>query len=779
MNRYTAMFLATVAAALLIIAPAGAQKNSGAAAALEAAKQKETQKGDLNGAIKQYGEIADKYAKTDRAVAALALLRMAEAYARLDDAKSRLTYERIVKDYADQKEATTLAQTRLGGMDPSGGPVSRTVWSPPPASPLVGIAFPRGTLSRDGRFFSYSSNRPGQGDIIIHEIATGADRKVTNQSVAPGTAEESVISPDGKRIAYIWSGKGEKGYSVQIANLTGDQNPRQLYSSSPDVYNVFLQDWSPDGQWLAIEIHHLDATVQIGLLPVSGGSPRILKSVEWSANSSEKAMYGTYFSRDGKYLAYDLAKSNASEERNVYVIAVDGSREIPVVEQPGSNEVVGWSPDGKWILFKSDRSGTFDLWAIASTDGKPQGRPQRLRANVGASFHPIGWAPSGALYYRTSSSGSGTSKVQLASLDFATGKFLSTPIFPNRGYQENTSQPKWSPDNNRLAYRSEMRDESGNDELIIRTADTGAVRELRPKQLRSIISTGAWEPNGRSLLISGMDFQNRSGIFRVDAETGDAAVLILDQPDTRLNFGAWMPDGLSFWARSLGGVNRVNPQTGEISSLLPEGPQEFLGLSPNGETVYYRRPYGVTKKDPASPFAGRAAETAILARDLATGNEKELGRQPPLGTIRFSPDTQFFTATSTDAASNSRILLLISTSGGPTRELLRVPAGVKPEDLSNTRLGQSIDVVWWAPDSRSLVLRKNFNNSKQDDELQLISLEGQELGKVPVPRGLGDISLSPDHRYAVYTTTEPAPPATTEVSVLENFLPKTTATSKK
>jgi Tol biopolymer transport system component len=758
MKRQITASLTFAAATLLLLSALSAlsaQVQDKGAVALKAAMDKETLEGDPKGAIEQYKKIAQS---KDPAIAARALVGVGDCYRTLGDSiESRKIYEKVLRDYKDQKESVALVQARLSGTEQSAGPVSRTVWN----SAAFGVD--SGTLSRDGRFFSYSQNF----ELVIHEIATGMDRKLTNRSAEPGSVAESVVSPDGKRIAYIWSGRGEKGYSVRLADLTGNPNPRQLYYN-PDVYNVFLQDWSPDGQWLAIEVHRIDKTVQIALLPASGGTPRVLKSIDWSANPDDKVMYGTYFSGDGKYLGYDMAQSNASRERNVYALAVDGSREIPVVEQTGKNEMVGWSPDRKWILFKSDHSGTTDLWAVAFSDGKVQGTPQRLKANVGESFHPIGWAPSGALYYQTRNGGIGSSKVQLDSLDFATGKLLSMSVPSTRGYQENTRQPVWSPDSKRLAFLSQMRDRSSSDALIIRATDTGTVHELSTKQLIAISAIYDWTPDGRSLLVHARDVQNRLGMYRVDVETGSTAALILDQPGMSFSFESWMPDGLSFVASvSSKGLYRVDLQTGEVSEFLTGNFMQLYKFSPNGKSAYYGRPDSSNKA------------YILMARDLTTGSETELASRPPLvgGPTRFSPDGRYFTFTGIDAASNSRVLQLMSTGGAIVRELMRVPAGVKTEDLSKWDNGQSIDVLSWAPDSRSLLLRKNMNDPGKSDELVLVSIDGQPQGGISIPNKR-PISPSPDNRYAAYTLTEAAPPATVEVSVLENFLPKTTAGSK-
>src|SRR5258708_36996326 len=99
----------------LLAAP---QKKTDPEVSLQAAVQTETVDGDLNGAIKQYAAIVAKY-KNDRAVTAMALVHMAECYQKMGAAESRKIYEQVVKDYADQKEAVTLARAHLGGTSQS------------------------------------------------------------------------------------------------------------------------------------------------------------------------------------------------------------------------------------------------------------------------------------------------------------------------------------------------------------------------------------------------------------------------------------------------------------------------------------------------------------------------------------------------------------------------------------------------------------------------------------------------------------------------------------
>ena len=79
-----------------------------AATMMEAARKTAVVDGDLEGAIKQYQAIVEMYAKTDRAAAATALVRMADAYQKLGRAaESQASYERVVGEFSEQREAVS------------------------------------------------------------------------------------------------------------------------------------------------------------------------------------------------------------------------------------------------------------------------------------------------------------------------------------------------------------------------------------------------------------------------------------------------------------------------------------------------------------------------------------------------------------------------------------------------------------------------------------------------------------------------------------------------
>jgi hypothetical protein len=73
----------------------------------------------------------------------------------------------------------------------------------------------------DGRFLSFTDWGTG-GDLAIHDLATGQNRRLTDRRNLPagssGVAQYSVPSPDGKSVAYAWNGNT---YDLCVIGLDG------------------------------------------------------------------------------------------------------------------------------------------------------------------------------------------------------------------------------------------------------------------------------------------------------------------------------------------------------------------------------------------------------------------------------------------------------------------------------------------------------------------------------------------------------------------------------
>jgi Tol biopolymer transport system component len=575
-----------------------AQRSESAQAALRAAMDSETVDGNLARAIEQYRAIADRFKTSDRGVAATALLRMADCYQKQGVAKARAIYEELVRDYPDQKDAVSIASARLGTASPAKRAQGDRVVL---AGPQV---FGSGRVSPDGRFIS-DTDWHETGNLVLHDLATGTERPLTgNKDWSVGNANDSTFSRDGRQVAYGWRTYGAQAHvdELRIVNVEGAGTPPRRVAGNDDITQWNAQDWSPDGRWIAVNVLRKDGSRQIGVVGVQDGSFRALKTVEWRGTNE------MFFSPDGKYLAYDLPASDTESQRDVYILAVDGSSETSPVKNPAQDVVMGWSPDGARLLFASDRAGTVGLWSQRIAYGKPQATPQLIKPDIG-SVSSLGLTAAGALFIVRSAS---TESLQVAPIDLDTGKLSSAPVLENF----RSGVPAWSRDGKHLAYGSTGT--NGLLRLSIRSVESGQLRELRTGL--AYMNSPTWMPDGRSLVTFARDTKGRAGIYQIDADTGKV-------------------------------------------SLITEGETNRVQVSPDGTKLYYNRGYYVPSQGPARFVERdlRSGEERELFRRPAGG-----------GGAALSPDGRVLATISVDKAAKSATLLLFPVGGGDSRELHRV-----------------------------------------------------------------------------------------------------------
>ena len=445
-------------------------------------------------------------------------------------------------------------------------------------------------------------------DLVARELATGKEQRLAESREY--VTLNSAISRDSKRVAYIWSKRSKSDTKPLIMS--------ELYVVGVDGLgqklllqgqNLYPRCWSPDDKKILGLLFAEDETVQIVWVSASDGSIEKIRPVAKDAYLSKFDV-----SPDGRYIAYDLPQAENDPKRDIFVLAFDVNREIPVVKHAANDRLLGWTPDGKSIFFASDRMGTWDGWTLNVVDGKPSGIPKLVKPQLG-EIAPIGFTQDGSYYYTLLLY---VWDVYTAKLDMGTGKVLSAPEPIRQAGSDGPSD--WSPDGRYLAYifwpspsffLSAERHSPGV--IHIRTFETGQERKLETNLpfFRFI----RWCPDGRSILAA--DFE-KQGIYKIDSQTGEYSCLL-------------------------------ESKTGGI---------EKSELSPDGKTLFY---YG----------GGRGK--GLVARELETGNEKQIF-QSPAGQFGWvlSPDGQCLALWLRDQASWS--LQVMPVTGGPPRELLKKKA---------------------------------------------------------------------------------------------------------
>ena len=616
---------------------------------LEEATKKEVVDGDLKGAIEVYQKIV-ALEGVPRATAARALLHLGQCYEKLGNAEARKAYERLVREFGDQPEEARLARGRLAAL--GGGDMAmrvRRVWAGP-AGDLPGA------VTRDGRYLTLQ-DWPSE-NLAVRDLATGQIRKLTNKD--PKTYEFaalSVPSPDGRHVAYAWYNK-DSFTDLRLVGMDGS-NPRVL-AADAEFKEAEPFDWSPDGRHVLAVFYKQRGGCQIALVSVADGSVRILKSFDGGGPKRVR------FSPDGRFVAYDIQSQPGSAKYDVFVLAVDGGRETGVVQHPANDVLFDWTPDGRKLLFGSDRSGTMGAWWVTMAGGQVEGVPEVVKPDLGQDARPIGFTRDGSYFYRGRTN---LSDVFIAEVDFASGRLLAPPVLATQRFAGSNSWPAWSPDGRQLAYLSRRGPGAGWGSMAVWLKDmaSGEVREV-PSGLETVIRAG-WFPDGRSLLAIAQLGGGAPGQFRINVQTGESEPVDL--------FKVAGP-GAAAWSR-------------------------------DGRTMFFQR------------WRGQQT-SAIVARDVSTGQEREVHSLADssvyVSSPLVSPDGQHLAMVVNDAESRSKVVFVVPLAGGEPRDVLRSGQMVWPPSIA------------WAPDSRGVLFVKQPNPDDPKTELWLVPVQGGEPRKL-------------------------------------------------
>jgi hypothetical protein len=236
--------------------------------------------------------------------------------------------------------------------------------------------------SPDGTRLAFNSLSGSGGPFVANADGSGRRR------ISRNWATEPAWSPDGSRIAYISSAR--VGHVI-VVNADGTGFRRRVTN---DIYGDYSVTWSPDGRKLAFLRARRGATFTIS---ADGTDLRRLVTggyqLDWSPNGSK--------------IAYSAVARRGSSDADVWVANADGSGAQNLTagaQSPVSHEVGDgwprWSPDGKRIVFASDRAGEIagggyrlDLY-VMNSDGSDVTRLTRKESKGGPQLGPSpSWQP--------------------------------------------------------------------------------------------------------------------------------------------------------------------------------------------------------------------------------------------------------------------------------------------------------------------------------------------------------------------------------------------------
>jgi dipeptidyl aminopeptidase/acylaminoacyl peptidase len=282
--------------------------------------------------------------------------------------------------------STIMFQSALGGsaglwsITPTGGFPTRLAQNLGPL-PYQSNYMPR--WSPTGEWIAYASAKSGATEIWLWSARDGHDTRLTG--LGQTRINSMSWSPDGKWIAFAGDRNGSYDIwrvgvpSGEVERLTADER-----------YEVF-PTWTPDGATiLYVRLDERWVDHDVLAIPAGGGAARlVVRDTGFFDYGAGRTFGYPMVSPDGRWV---LFRSHRSGWINYWIAPIAGGPPRAAAAESADQSQARWSPDGKSIAFVSNRNGTHDLRLVPVTGGAP--RVVAAPSGMGTIANPV-WSPDG------------------------------------------------------------------------------------------------------------------------------------------------------------------------------------------------------------------------------------------------------------------------------------------------------------------------------------------------------------------------------------------------
>ena len=287
-------------------------------------------------------------------------------------------------------------------------------------------AFPVVSTNTPGRI-AFVSERDGNPEIYVMDV-DGSNQTRLTHNFTEIKDDFPNWSPDGRKIAFVSNRDGNP--EIYVMDADGRHQTNLTNNKTGDFYPV----WSPDGTKMAFASDR-DGYAQLYVMNVDGSDATLIPNTQLDS--------GQYNSFGNSYIGISLSYSH----------------------DPG----ISWSPDGRQLVYSSERSGRSRIYIVELSDGSNS--TLSAEDSFGREFDPD-WSPDGKKIAFYSDRGS-ASQIYLMSTDGSNQTLLTNKEDPA------SISPSWTADGSKLVFQSER---DGSFEIFVINVDGTGLTRLTTNQ---------------------------------------------------------------------------------------------------------------------------------------------------------------------------------------------------------------------------------------------------------------------------------------------------------
>ena len=399
------------------------------------------------------------------------------------------------------------------------------------------------------------------------------------------------------------------------------------------------------------------------------------------------------FSPDGKWIAFS---SNRYGNNDVFVVPAAGGAAKQLTFHSGSDEVVGWTRNGRSVLFRGGRGhGVFPNVVTLHSIAIDGGQEQPLPTDWGwsGSFSPDG-----------------------KSLVF--NRHPST--WSRRHYRGSFAADLWVTNLAAKSYTRLLGDEQYNRYWPMWGADDSIYFVADPLPNDKAVKPGSPEVS-RSV----------NNIYKIPVK-GGPPVQMTKHADGSLFWPSMSSDGKTIVYEGNFGIWKLDVASGRSNEIKIE-----VGTDDKENEIEFRAVSDEVDAFDISP-SGRRAAVSVRGQILTIATER--------GDItRVNPDRMASRSQTPKWSADGKYIAFVSDRSGRDEIWIADPEGRSPKKITDLDNEKSAPI--WSPDSKSLLYiaggKRLYNYSVDDGKTAVVT--SNDIGRI------GSVAVSPDSKWLVFS----------------------------